>query len=154
MGLLLIGCPIRSRPILSALGAFAVPKNNHMEATAKQIVNSAIKVHRALGPGLLESVYQKCLAYKLEKTGGKVVCEIQFPVKYEDILISTGFRIDMLVNDSVIIENKTVDNILPIHQAQLLTYLKLSNHKLGFLLNWNVPLMKDGIKRMICDKPR
>ena len=123
-----------------------------MEATARQIVNCAIKVHKALGPGLLESVYQKCLAYELRKNGARVACETPLPVKYEEIVIDTGFRIDMLINDCVIIENKTVENLLPIHHAQLLTYLKLSNHKLGFLLNWNVPLMKDGIKRLIYDK--
>lgn len=123
-----------------------------MEATAQQIVNAAIKVHKALGPGLLESVYQKCLAYELEKMRAKVACEISLPVKYENGVIDAGFRIDMLVNDCVIIENKTVEKLLPIHQAQLLTYLKLSNLKLGFLLNWNVPLMKHGIKRLIRDK--
>ena len=120
-----------------------------MEATATKIVNAAIKVHKALGPGLLESVYQKCLAYELEKLGCKVTCEIPLPVTYDEVVIDTGFRIDMLINDCVIVENKTVDNVLPIHQAQLLTYLKLSKRKLGFLLNWNVRLMKDGIKRMI-----
>ena len=120
-----------------------------IESTARQIVHSAIKVHKTLGPGLLESVYQKCLAYKLEKAGFRVACEISLPVKYEDVVIEAGFRIDMLVNDFVIIENKTVENLLPIHEAQLLTYLKLSNLNLGFLLNWNETLMKDGIKRMV-----
>ncbi|MCJ7542085.1 MAG: GxxExxY protein [Desulfobacterales bacterium] len=120
-----------------------------IESTARQIVHSAIKVHKALGPGLLESVYQKCLAYELEKAGFRVACEIPLPVKYEDVVIEAGFRIDMLVNDFVIVENKAVENILPIHEAQLLTYLKLSNLNLGFLLNWNVTLMKDGIKRMV-----
>ncbi|MFH1975156.1 MAG: GxxExxY protein [Pseudomonadota bacterium] len=120
-----------------------------IESTARQIVHSAIRVHKVLGPGLLESVYQKCLAYELEKAGLRVACEIILPVKYEDVTIDTGFRIDMLINNFVIIENKTVENLLPIHEAQLLTYLKLSNLKLGFLLNWNVTLMKDGIKRMV-----
>ncbi|MBU1180944.1 MAG: GxxExxY protein [Pseudomonadota bacterium] len=120
-----------------------------IESTARQIVHAAIKVHKALGPGLLESVYQKCLTYELEKAGFRVACEIHLPVKYEDVIIEAGFRIDMLVNDFVIIENKTVENLLPIHEAQLLTYLKLSNLNLGFLLNWNVTLMKDGIKRMV-----
>ena len=120
-----------------------------IESTARQIVHSAIKVHKTLGPGLLESVYQKCLTYELEKAGFRVTCEIPLPVKYEDVVIEAGFRIDMLVNDFVIIENKTVENILPIHEAQLLTYLKLSNLNLGFLLNWNVTLMKNGIKRMV-----
>ncbi len=120
-----------------------------LELIGKAIVNSAIKVHRTLGPGLLESVYQRCLAYELEKSDFQVKCEIHLPVKYEDIEIDAGFRIDMIVNDSVIIENKTVDKIAPIHEAQLLTYLKIANLKLGFLLNWNVPLMKDGIRRMV-----
>jgi GxxExxY protein len=78
-----------------------------------------------------------------------VACEAPLPIKYEGIDIDAGFRIDMLVNDSVLIENKTVDSLLPIHKAQLLTYLKLSNLKVGFLLNWNVVLMKDGIKRIV-----
>jgi len=102
-----------------------------------------------LGPGLLESVYQKCLAYELEKAGLTVACEVPMPVRYDEVSIDMGFRIDMMIQQTVIIENKTVDKIAPIHEAQLLTYLKLINLKLGFLLNWNVPLMKDGIKRMV-----
>ena len=120
-----------------------------IEEIGRNIVHCAIKVHKALGPGLLESVYQKCLAYELEKTGLTVNCEVPLPVKYETVVIDVGFRIDMMIQRTVIIENKTVDKLLPIHQAQLLTYLKLTNLKLGFLLNWNVPLMKDGIKRMV-----
>jgi GxxExxY protein len=120
-----------------------------IEEIGRNIVHSAIKVHKALGPGLLESVYQKCLAYELEKAGLKVKCEFPLPVQYETIKIDVGFRADMIVDDAVIIENKTVDKIAPIHEAQLLTYLKLTNLNLGFLLNWNVPLMKDGIKRMV-----
>jgi GxxExxY protein len=120
-----------------------------IEKIGRNIVHSAIKVHKALGPGLLESVYQKCLAYELEKSGLKVKCEFPLPVLYETIKIDAGFRADMIVDDAVIIENKTVDKIAPIHEAQLLTYLKLTNLNLGFLLNWNVPLMKDGIKRIV-----
>ena len=120
-----------------------------LEEIRRNIVHSAIKVHKTLGPGLLESVYQKCLAYELEKTGLTVTCEVPLPVKYETVVIDAGFRIDMMIQRTVIIENKTVDKIAPIHEAQLLTYLKLTNLKLGFLLNWNVPLMKDGIKRMV-----
>ena len=120
-----------------------------IEEIGRNIVHSAIKVHKALGPGLLESVYQKCLAYELEKTGLTVTCEVPLPVKYETVVIDAGFRIDMMIQRTVIIENKTVDKIAPIHEAQLLTYLKLTNLKLGFLLNWKVPLMKDGIKRMV-----
>ena len=120
-----------------------------IEEIGRNIVHSAIKVHKALGPGLLESVYQKCLAYELDKTGLKVACEVPIPVKYEKVSIDLGFRIDMMIQQTVIIENKTVERLMPIHEAQLLTYLKLTNLKLGFLLNWNVPLMKDGIKRMV-----
>ena len=121
----------------------------HIEKIGRNIVHSAIKVHKALGPGLLESVYQKCLAYELKKVGLTVDCEVPLPVKYESVTIDVGFRIDMMIEQTVIIENKTVDRIAPIHEAQLLTYLKLTSFKLGFLLNWNVPLMKNGIKRMV-----
>ena len=120
-----------------------------IEEIGRNIVHSAIKVHKALGPGLLESVYQKCLEYELEKAGLTVACEVPLTVKYESVTIDAGFRIDMIIQQTVIIENKNVDKIAPIHEAQLLTYLKLTNLKLGFLLNWNVPLMKDGIKRMV-----
>lgn len=120
-----------------------------IEAIASKVVNSSIKVHKSLGPGLLESVYQRCLAYELENEGLTVKCEIPVPVKYNDINIDTGFRADMIVDNSIIVENKTVDKILPIHEAQLLTYLKVTDIQLGFLLNWNVTLMKNGIRRMV-----
>jgi len=120
-----------------------------IEVVAKEIVDAAVKVHRALGPGLLESAYQQCLAYELRKRGLRVDLELAVPLQYEDIRLDVGYRLDMLVEDSVIVENKTVDELAPIHQAQLLTYLKLRKCRLGFLLNWNVKLMKDGIKRMV-----
>jgi GxxExxY protein len=112
------------------------------------IIDAAMKVHTVLGPGLLESAYQKCMEYELAKDGLHVECEVSLPIIYEKIKIDAGYRIDMMVN-GVIIENKTVEKLLPIHEAQLLTYLKMKNCKLGFLLNWNVPRMKDGIKRMV-----
>jgi GxxExxY protein len=121
----------------------------NLEQIAKAIVNRAIKVHKALGPGLLESAYQKCLAYELEKAGLRVKCETPIPIQYESVKIDAGFRADMIVEDSIIIENKTAEQILPIHEAQLLTYLKLTDLHLGFLLNWNVHLMKHGIQRMV-----
>ncbi|HEC34400.1 MAG TPA: GxxExxY protein [Chloroflexi bacterium] len=120
-----------------------------IEEIARIIVDAAIKVHRALGPGLLESAYQKCLAYELRKRGLRVECEVLLPIVYDGQQIDAGYRIDMLVEDCIIIENKTVDGLLPIHQAQLLTYLKLRDCRLGFLLNWKVTLMKHGIKRMV-----
>ena len=122
-----------------------------IERVAREIVDSAIKVHRALGPGLLESAYQKCLAYELQKRELDVKCEVVLPINYDGVEIDAGYRIDMLVEGCVIIENKVAERLLPIHQAQLLTYLKLRDCRLGFLLNWNVPLMKQGIKRMVND---
>ena len=120
-----------------------------IETIASKIVAAAIKVHTVLGPGLLESAYQKCLEHELKNNGLRVVCEVALPITYEKITIDAGYRIDMIVEEPILIENKTVDKILPIYEAQLLTYLKMKNCKIGFLLNWNVPLMKDGIKRMV-----
>jgi GxxExxY protein len=120
-----------------------------IEAVGSAIIGAAIKVHRVLGPGLLESAYQKCLEYELRQSGFSVECELSLPVRYGDVCIDAGYRIDMLINGSVIVENKTVDRILPIHEAQLLTYLKMKCCPLGYLFNWHVPVMKDGIKRMV-----
>jgi GxxExxY protein len=121
------------------------------EEVATKIVNAAIKVHTALGPGLLESAYQRCMTYELSKDGVTVECEVLLPITYETITIDAGYRIDMIVAGSVLVENKTVEKLLPIHEAQLLTYLKMKKIKVGFLLNWNVSRMKDGIKRMVND---
>jgi GxxExxY protein len=118
------------------------------DAIGKQIVDAAIKVHRALGPGLLESAYQACLAYELTKRGLKVECEVPQPIRYDGVELEIGYRIDMMVESLVIIENKAVEQILPIHQAQLMTYLRLRDCHLGYLINWHVPLIKDGIKRI------
>lgn len=122
---------------------------NDIESIAKKVVHFAIKVHKVLGPGLLESIYQRCLAYELDKAGLKVDCEVSIPVKYEEIEFDMGFRADMIVDGAIIIENKTVERLLPIHEAQLLSYLKLTDTRIGFLLNWNVVLMKDGIRRYV-----
>jgi GxxExxY protein len=141
----------REEKNLASFALLAVKKGVPMdiEEVARQIVDAAIKVHRALGPGLLESAYQACLAYELRKRGLLVQCEVLLPVIYDGQKIDAGYRIDMLVENCVIVENKAVAKLLPVHQAQLLTYLKLSDCRLGFLLNWNVPLMKQGIKRMV-----
>ena len=121
----------------------------NIEELGNSIIGAAIKVHRVLGPGLLESAYQKCLHYELVKMGHRVDCELALPVQYETVFIDAGYRIDMLINGMIIIENKTVERILPIHEAQLLTYLKMKRCHLGYLFNWHVPVMKDGIKRMV-----
>ena len=120
-----------------------------MEYAATQIVDSAVKIHMALGPGLLESAYQRCLLHELKKRGLKTQIECPIPIRYDGVKIDAGYRADLLVEDCIIVENKTVDSILPIHEAQLLTYLKLSGCPIGFLLNWKVRHMKEGIRRMI-----
>ena len=120
-----------------------------IEALGNSIIGAAIRVHRVLGPGLLETAYQKCLEYELIKMGLRVDCELSLPVRYESVRIDAGYRIDMLIEGLIIIENKTVEHLLPIHEAQLLTYLKMKGCHLGYLLNWNVPVMKDGIRRMV-----
>lgn len=124
-----------------------------IESIATDVVDCAIKVHRELGPGLLESAYQHCHAHELRKRGRKVTIEVILPLKYDGEKIDVGYRLDMLVDDLVIVENKTVDALMPIHEAQLLTYLKLSGCHLGFLLNWNVRLMKNGIRRFVHNLP-
>lgn len=120
-----------------------------IESVAAQIVDSAVKVHKALGPGLLESAYQACLAFELTRRGVYVECEVLQPINYDGHQIDAGYRVDMLVENAIIIENKCVEKVLPIHMAQILTYLKLRNLKLGFIINWHVSLIKDGIKRVV-----
>jgi GxxExxY protein len=113
------------------------------------IVDAAIQVHSALGPGLLESAYETCLAYELGERGLFVRTQIGLPVVYKTIQMDLAYRIDLLVEESIVVELKTVSKLLPIHEAQLLTYLKLSGHRIGLLLNFHVPLMREGIKRMV-----
>jgi len=120
-----------------------------IEAMATDVVDCAIKVHKALGPGLLESAYQYCHSYELKKRGWVVETEVKLPLIYEDQKIDVGYKIDTFINRLVIVENKSVESLLSVHEAQLLTYMKLTGCKLGFLLNWNVPLMKHGIKRFV-----
>ena len=113
------------------------------------IIECAIKVHKTLGPGLLESVYEKVLAYELKKKDLKVECQVSMPITYENITFNEGFRVDMIVNNSVIVELKSINEFDPVHFKQILTYLKLADKKLGLLINFNKELLKDGIKRVI-----
>jgi GxxExxY protein len=113
------------------------------------IIASAMKVHSALGPGLLESVYETCLLYELEKPGLPVQRQVLIPVRYEDLTIDNGYRVDLLVDNRVVVELKTLEAILPVHRAQLLSYLRLGRFKLGYLLNFNVARMRDGIVRLV-----
>jgi GxxExxY protein len=112
------------------------------------IVDAAITVHSALGPGLLESAYEACLLYELRKRGLHVEAQVPFPVVYETVRLEFGYRIDLLVEDVVIVELKACEAIAPVHRIQLLSYLKLSNRPLGLLLNFHVAMMKDGIIRI------
>ena len=120
-----------------------------VEAIAKDIVDSAYKVHKEFGPGLLESAYQRCHVYELRKRGRIVLTELNLPIFYDGQEFDDGYRIDELVDGLVIVENKCVDVIQPIHMAQLITYLKLKGCKLGFLINWKVKLIKNGIQRVV-----
>lgn len=119
-----------------------------IEAIAKDIVDAAYKVHKEFGPGLLETAYQQCHAYELRKRGRQVLTELKLPIIYDGQQFDDGYRIDELVDNVIIVESKTVESVLPIHMAQLITYLKLKGCKLGFLINWNVKLIKNGITRV------
>src|SRR5580704_3091180 len=112
------------------------------------IIGAAIEVHRNTGPGLMESVYEECLCYELNQLGLKFQRQIELPVSYKQIKLNCGFRMDLVVEDAVVLELKTVDQLLPIHSAQLLTYLKLSGKKLGLLINFNETVLKKGLKRL------
>ena len=113
------------------------------------IVNAAMKVHSSLGPGLLESAYEACLLHELRQLGLSVATQVSLPIAYDGVKIDVGYRVDLLVEDAVIVELKAVETLLPIHQAQLLSYLKLSGKRVGLLINFNVLHLKNGIKRMV-----
>ena len=116
---------------------------------SRKVIGLSIEVHRELGPGLLENTYKQCLAYELSQAEINFQMEVELPVKYKNVLISCGYRIDLLIENNLIIELKSVDKIIPIHEAQLLTYMKLSGIKVGLLMNFNEIVLKDGIKRFV-----
>jgi GxxExxY protein len=118
-------------------------------ALTENVIGCAIEVHRNLGPGLLESAYRKCLAYELSQAGLRVEVERSLPVRYKGVEVDCGYRLNLLVEDDLILEIKAVDMIIPVHEAQLITYLKLSGKQVGLLLNFNVKQMKDGIRRLV-----
>jgi GxxExxY protein len=112
------------------------------------VIAAAMKVHSAVGPGLLESAYEICLAHELAKNGFATRQQVPIPIRYEELTIENGYRIDLLVNDRVVVELKAIENILPVHRSQLLSYLRLGGFKLGYLLNFHVAHMRDGITRI------
>jgi GxxExxY protein len=120
-----------------------------LNEVSRKIVDAAIQVHKVLGPGLLESVYRECLIHELRKRGLSVRAEVDIPIVYDGVKLTSILRLDLLVNDEVIVELKSIEDILAVHRGQLLSYLRLSQKRLGLLMNFNVVLLKDGIVRLV-----
>ncbi len=125
------------------------PISEKEEFIAKKIVDAAYQVHKKLGPGLLEKIYEVCFCYELSKNGLKNRRQVNIPIVYDEITFDEGLRIDVLVEELIICEIKSVEGMNPVWEAQILSYLKLTGKRLGFIINFNVPLIKDGIKRII-----
>jgi GxxExxY protein len=123
--------------------------SEHEEEIGRAVVNAAFNVHRELGPGLLEKVYEVCLSHELRKVGFIVDRQVEIPIHYDGITFDEGLRLDILINHKVVVEVKAVDQVNPVWQAQILSHLKLTGLRLGYLINFNVPLIKQGIKRII-----
>ena len=124
-----------------------------LDLITKDIIGAAIEVHRRLGPGLLESAYEACLAFELHERGLKIEQQKPLPVVYREVQLDCGYRLDLVVEDLVIIELKAIEQLLPIHDAQLLSYLRLSNKNIGLLINFHVRLLKNGVKRIVHEFP-
>jgi GxxExxY protein len=124
-----------------------IPK--YLDELAKQAVDAAFQVHSTLGPGLLESVYEVCYTHEIKKRGMSVETQVAFPIVYDSVRLDAGLRLDMLIEKQLIVEIKAVETLHPVFEAQLMTYLKLTGKRLGLLINFNVPLIKDGIKRIV-----
>jgi GxxExxY protein len=126
-----------------------IEPDEYLNAVARQVVDAAYQVHTTLGAGLLESVYERCLHYELTSRGMDCQVQVELPVIYRGVSIDQGLRIDLLVEGCLIVEVKAVEELLPVHRAQILTYLKLTGNNLGLLINFNTPIIKDGIKRVV-----
>jgi GxxExxY protein len=131
------------------MGKTFEPIPEEAEGTGRAVVNAAFKVHKTLGPGLLESVYEVCLCHELKRRGVSFRQQVLLPVVYGDVKLDAGLRLDLLVEECLIVELKAVETMIPLFDAQLLTYLKLTGLRLGLLINFNVPVIRDGIKRMV-----
>ncbi|MBE0572710.1 MAG: GxxExxY protein [Ignavibacteriaceae bacterium] len=125
------------------------PLSEKEERIGKIIVNAAFKVHKELGPGLLEKIYEIALTHELQKAGLEVKRQVEIPIVYDGIKFDEGLRLDLLVEDLVIVETKAIEQVNPVWMAQVLSHLKLTKRRLGYLINFNVPLIKDGIKRLV-----
>ena len=128
-------------------------ENQRLDLITRKIIGAAINVHRALGPGLLESAYEACLAHELHGLGLQVESQKPLPVHYRGVNLDCGYRLDLVVESAIIAEIKSVEALLPVHQAQLTSYLRLSGLKVGLLINFNVPILKRGLKRIVNDFP-
>jgi|SRR5579883_1682659 len=127
------------------------PRFMEMDAITEQIIGAAIEVHRHLGPGLLESAYEQCLCFELSQLGLQFARQVDLPVSYKGVKLDCGYRLDLVVEGEVIVELKAVEELAPVHSAQLLTYLKLSGKKVGLLMNFNEPVLRRGLKRLVND---
>lgn len=128
-------------------------ENEELDLITQEIIGAAIAVHRRLGPGLLESAYEACLAFELRERGLNIEQQKPLPVIYGDVRLDCGYRLDLVVEDSVIVEIKAIERLLPVHDAQLLSYLRLSNKNVGLLINFHVRLLKNGVKRIVHEFP-
>lgn len=124
-----------------------------LDDITREVIGAAIKVHRALGPGLLESAYEACIAFELAQSGLKVEAQKPLPLFYREVKLDCGYRLDLLVEEKVIVEFKAVESLSPVHEAQLLSYLRLSGCKVGLLINFNVRILKNGIRRLVNNFP-
>ena len=126
---------------------------DRLDQISRRIIGAAIEVHRHLGPGLLESAYQLCLAFELKQRGLRIEEQKALPVTYKEVQLDCGYRLDFVVEDEIIAEIKAVEKILPIHEAQLLSYLRLAHKRVGLLINFHVPILKNGLKRIVNEFP-
>lgn len=125
------------------------PEKRRLDEITEKIIGAAISVHKVLGPGLLESAYEECLCYELNQLGLNFERQVALPVRYKDVKLDCGYRMDLVVEKSVIIEIKAVERLIPVHEAQLLSYLKLADLRVGLLINFHVPVLKSGLKRIV-----
>jgi len=128
-------------------------EDQKLDGITRKIIGAAINVHRALGPGLLESAYETCLAFELQQLGLKLERQNPLPICYRGITLDCGYRLDLVVEDSVIVEIKATEGLLPVHQAQVMSYLRLTGLRVGLLITFNVPVLKRGLKRIVNDFP-
>ncbi len=128
-------------------------ESDRLDEISHRIIGAAIEVHRHLGPGLLESAYQSCLAFELKQLGLKVEEQKPLPVVYKQVKLDCGYRLDMVVEDEIIVEIKAIEKLLPIHDAQLLSYLRLAKKRVGLLMNFHAPVLKNGLKRIVNEFP-